>query len=378
VDAVEVDAVFAAGGTPGQVHFVRNGVAYAITSTNLAGVTASACPDGTRAQATNGDLVNLGDYGGDPDSRVIIPGAITNLTVSNVASNGAVFGWYFTKGSNAGLAFTNTSNQNLAVALNAPATPINALLAVTDQNSGLTLTWTLGVPPLHGTVVTGGPMSSTGGTVSPTGFTYQPAAGYGGVDGFTIYVSDGVNTVATTVIVNVGLPTVTTLAATLVGTTNATLHGSVNPNGLSTAAWFQYGTTTNYGGATPTSNAGNGITPLQTNALITTLSPGTLYHFRFVGTNSAGTNFGSDLTFLTVAILPPRLNNVAETNGQLKFAFTNAVGQTFTVLAATNLALPLSNWSVLSSPVEGPAGSYQFTDPQTTNNARRFYRVRWP
>ena len=141
---------------------------------------------------------------------------------------------------------------------------------------------------------------------------------------------------------------------------------------------FQYGTTTNYGGATSASSAGNGINPLPANALITALSQGTLYHFRFIGTNSAGTNFGGDLTFTTVAIPPPLLNDVTLTNGPLKFAFTNTVGQTFTVLATTNLMLPLSNWSVLSSPVEGPAGQYQLSDPQATNNVRRFYRVRWP
>ena len=241
VDAVEADTVFGSGGTSGQVHFVRNGAAYTLTTANLAGVTASGCGDGTLAQVSSGDLVNpVSDYGGTPNNRVIVPGAVTNLTVSNVAANAAIFGLYFTKGSNAGLGFTNASNQSLAVALNAPATPINALLAVTNLNSGLSLTWTLGVAPLHGSLVLGGSVTSTGGIVTPTGFTYQPTTGYGEVDGFTIYASDGVNTAATTILVSVGLPIETTLAATLVGTTNATLHGLVNPNGLSTGAWFQY------------------------------------------------------------------------------------------------------------------------------------------
>jgi hypothetical protein len=42
-------------------------------------------------------------------------------------------------------------------------------------------------------------------------------------------------------------PVVTTLAATGVTATNATLHGTVNPNGSVTTAYFQYGLTTNYG-----------------------------------------------------------------------------------------------------------------------------------
>jgi hypothetical protein len=53
-------------------------------------------------------------------------------------------------------------------------------------------------------------------------------------------------------------------------------------------------------------------------------------------------------------------------------------GLGFTVLATTNLALPLSNWTVLGAPVEGPSGQYQFTDTQATNTAIRFYRVSSP
>src|SRR5689334_10924750 len=40
---------------------------------------------------------------------------------------------------------------------------------------------------------------------------------------------------------------VTTLAATSVSQTNATLNGTVNPNGAATTVYFQYGLTTNYG-----------------------------------------------------------------------------------------------------------------------------------
>src|SRR5262245_57839344 len=48
-----------------------------------------------------------------------------------------------------------------------------------------------------------------------------------------------------------GQPTVTTLAPTSVTATNARLNGSVNPNGAATAAYFQYGLTTNYGNVSP-------------------------------------------------------------------------------------------------------------------------------
>jgi hypothetical protein len=59
-------------------------------------------------------------------------------------------------------------------------------------------------------------------------------------------------------------------------------------------------------------------------------------------------------------------------------SFTNLAGLNFTVLASTNLGLPLSNWTVLGMPTEEPPGQYQFTDPQTTHPPIQFYRVRWP
>jgi hypothetical protein len=62
--------------------------------------------------------------------------------------------------------------------------------------------------------------------------------------------------------------------------------------------------------------------------------------------------------------------------GAFQFVFTGTHGAAFTALAAANLALPLSNWTVLGKPQRISAGQFQFTDPQATNNRQRFYRVR--
>jgi hypothetical protein len=66
------------------------------------------------------------------------------------------------------------------------------------------------------------------------------------------------------------------------------------------------------------------------------------------------------------------------TNGSFQFAFTNSVGPLFGVLATTNVALPLTNWTVLGGVAELSPGQFQFTDSQATNGAQRFYRVRSP
>ena len=65
-------------------------------------------------------------------------------------------------------------------------------------------------------------------------------------------------------------------------------------------------------------------------------------------------------------------------NGACQFSFTNTPGAFFGVLAATNPALPLSNWTSLTGLTEVSPGQFQFTDPQATNSPQRFYRVRSP
>ncbi len=95
-------------------------------------------------------------------------------------------------------------------------------------------------------------------------------------------------------------PIVTTNAATNVASFSATLHGSVNPNGLTTTIHFQYGTTTSYGSTTANQTfAGN--TTRNVAANISGLTTHTTYHFRIVATNGVGTRYGSDRTFTTLS-----------------------------------------------------------------------------
>src|ERR1019366_7858885 len=78
---------------------------------------------------------------------------------------------------------------------------------------------------------------------------------------------------------------------------------------------------------------------------------------------------------------PGKLKNVAKLgNGSVSFTLSNYSDMSFTVLARTNLALPLSQWSNLGTAVESPLGSgqYPFTDLPATNYSRRFYTVTSP
>ncbi len=95
-------------------------------------------------------------------------------------------------------------------------------------------------------------------------------------------------------------PTVTTGSATSLTTNSAILNTTVNPNGISTTYYFDYGTTTSYGSKTTETDAGSGTEEVSVSADITGLSEGTTYHFRLVAINSGGTSYGDDATFTTI------------------------------------------------------------------------------
>ena len=92
-------------------------------------------------------------------------------------------------------------------------------------------------------------------------------------------------------------PTVNTLAATVVTGISATINGTVNPNGLETSYYFEWGTTTGYGNTSTTTAAGAGTETIAVSENLTGLTGGTTYHFRLVASNSDGISNGGDLVF---------------------------------------------------------------------------------
>ena len=95
-------------------------------------------------------------------------------------------------------------------------------------------------------------------------------------------------------------PAVTTIAATSVGVTGATLNGSVIPNGLATDAWFEWGTDSTLASfsTTGTQAVGSGTTSQAINQALTGLTTGTTYYYRVAASNGAGTSKGTVLSFL--------------------------------------------------------------------------------
>jgi alpha-tubulin suppressor-like RCC1 family protein len=91
-----------------------------------------------------------------------------------------------------------------------------------------------------------------------------------------------------------------TPSANAVGQTSTTMSAMVDPNGVATTAYFEYGVTTGYGTTTAAQSLGAGTTTVTLTATMNSLMCGTTYHYRAVATDSGGTTAGADGTFTTL------------------------------------------------------------------------------
>ncbi len=100
------------------------------------------------------------------------------------------------------------------------------------------------------------------------------------------------------------IPTLTTTAATSITSSSAVSGGNITSDGGGsvTARGVCWGTTANPTITNNKTSDGNGPGSFTSN--ISGLAPGTLYHIRAYATNSAGTSYGNDLTFITLAVVP--------------------------------------------------------------------------
>jgi hypothetical protein len=101
----------------------------------------------------------------------------------------------------------------------------------------------------------------------------------------------------------VTVPDVVTGSATNIGSTTATLNGTVNPDGVALSeCFFEYGTSTAYGQSAPcespdAAEVGSGSSPVAVHADVEGLDIGAEYHFRLVAANANDTVEGLDKAF---------------------------------------------------------------------------------
>ena len=127
------------------------------------------------------------------------------------------------------------------------------------------------------------------------------------------------------------LPSAATGGVSARTSSSATIAGSVDPDGLQTGYLVEFGKTTSYGHSSAITSAGAGQSNLAVLATVNALRPRTLYHYRVVAINAAGTAVGADRTFRTRAAppRPPKFSFVAPSRvtlaqalaGKLRVAF---------------------------------------------------------
>jgi len=157
-------------------------------------------------------------------------------------------------------------------------------------------------------------------------------------------------------------PTATTSAASGVGTTTATLNGSVNPNGTTTIGFFEYGLTTSYGYSTPSSAGLTGSSAISLQSTMSGLPEGTTYHFRMSALNAEGqVALGADRSFTTSITPAPSISSVSPNpitadaaNGYQILTingsnFSNKPAITLTWTGQSGYALPASQLTYVNS-----------------------------
>lgn len=97
-------------------------------------------------------------------------------------------------------------------------------------------------------------------------------------------------------------PSASTGGALALTYSSGTLTATVNPHGVETTYYFQYGPTTAYGAQTPTASVGSGTDGVHLEQVISGLQVGNEYHYRVVAVSSAGTTTGQDRVFNTRSV----------------------------------------------------------------------------
>lgn len=103
----------------------------------------------------------------------------------------------------------------------------------------------------------------------------------------------------------VGLPVVAnTTSPGNIGTTSAEFRGTIDPNGLASVGYFEWGTSAGtLGNFTPQVNVGNGSTSVTITHTLTGLQPSSPYYVRAVGSSILGESIGFTYGFTTLG--PP-------------------------------------------------------------------------
>lgn len=230
--------------------------------------------------------------------------------------------------------------------------------------------------PLSGTCALN---ASTAATLTVAGIK-NPAAGSYANTGFTVATSKDTATSPVANVVIVASPTgVATSAATSLTAHTATLNGTLNPNGVATTYYFEYGTTLAYGATTPVLSAGSGVAAVAVSANIAGLSSNINYFAQLVATNANGTSYGGSMTVTTMMRAHVRLilrkssdPFGKETRQRLTVSVTSSSGGT---APTGQVALMAGNATLCTVTLSAGAGRCSLTARELSVRTFRIYAV---
>jgi|GEM_PF-1015239 len=158
-------------------------------------------------------------------------------------------------------------------------------------------------------------------------------------------------------------PVATTLGASNLTSTTATLNARVIPQGAATTAWIEWGTSTSYDNATTPQSVGSAWAPFSVTAPLIGLAEGVQYHFRVVAQNSFGTTAGSDVVFTpgTIAnsgILWVDLRATDATAGMATWKNLGALGD-FTGVGTLTAVASAAGTGIAGVQFDGTTSAYQ-------------------
>ena len=178
---------------------------------------------------------------------------------------------------------------------------------------------------------------------------------------------------------SISAPTVTTTTPTNVTANSATCGGNVTSDGGATVTergvcWSTSSNPTTSGSHQAATSSGTGSFTVN----VTGLNSGTTYHVRAFAKNSAGTSYGSDLTFTTAANLP----TVTTTTPTNITATTATGGGNVTSSGGSTIIVRGVCWSTLQNPTiddyhtTDGSGTGSFSSSMTNLSLNTTYYVR--
>jgi hypothetical protein len=268
----------------------------------------------------------------------IIGGLDTNATpVLALAGNGSI--------SHSSLIFLGGTDSTV-VRLDVSGRPDKTLTLASGQTLG-------GVGTINGSLVV-----AAGATIAPAGTNT------------TIGITTGTNATGTLVATN---------AVTLSGITTLKLNGSGVNDQVKAGAGINYGGTLNLvnisGAPYAVGNSFQVFSAASYNGSFANITPAT------PGPGLAWDKSQLNIGFLNVVAAPvqPVLGSTRVSGGNLVFSGTGGTANgTYSVLTATNLTTPVTNWTVLLSSNFDGAGAFSVTTAITPGVPQKFYLLRTP